>query len=134
MTLWIDSNSNKEWLGMVSVGLCYNHPQNLLCSLLLGKSHQASLQSEDFTRSINILFFVFGIWTYIRLSFGTLIFKGRQSFNIFVKISLIYEYRETYSIVFGAQWISFYSGLCVPYTLGNIPKLPFSWIFPTDST
>ena len=66
-------------------------PQNLPCSLLLGKSHHVSLQSEVFTRSINFLFFMFGIWTYIRLAFGTLIFNDRQSSSIIVKMSLIYE-------------------------------------------
>ena len=43
-----------------------------------------------FTRSINFLFFMSGIWPYFRLSFGTLIFNGRQNSSIFVKISLIF--------------------------------------------
>ena len=45
-----------EWLVLG----CYNHPQNLLCSLLLGKSHQAGLQSEVFARSINLFILVSG--------------------------------------------------------------------------
>ena len=50
-----DSVSSTRWLGMVSVGLCYNLPQNFLCSLLLGKSLQASLQSEVSPDPLNSL-------------------------------------------------------------------------------
>ena len=106
---------------MVGVGLCYNHLQNLnlLCSLLLRKSHQASLYSESFTRSFNFLFFMSGIWTNFRLSVETLIFnKQRQSSSIFVMISFIYHFRETY-------WI----GFLVP--VGSLLLIP--WKYPRNS-
>ena len=48
--------SGWEWLVLDCVTII---PQNLLCSLLLGKSHQASLQSESFSPDPLISYFLY---------------------------------------------------------------------------